>query len=324
MRLWLPLFLVSLLLVKTSRASDTNEALIEVHLIYDQFTTAILSSETAWCSPATLVGPRVFVTAAHCVHLIPDNQMLSVVGPSFRENRHVRAIHMMGDEIATDERFFDGESCKRLFEGIQNNAILTLPQLLTCWNNDGSPDLALIEMEDSIPGKMFTLSSSDSSIGENFRFFRNTDRCANDKGAPSFSLSTMPLFGFKNSQMIFDARGLTGTNGCKFGGSGGTYFSLLKNETIQISAIHSGSTKDGVTMDIHGKRVTVPGNVYGGTRVGSTTVQSWLKSTASKEEFSICGVNRKCPEIIFPGVHHVSVEQTGSFAVCQDSCRLRK
>ena len=112
-KLFLSLLLVSLCQVKTSWASDTSEALIEVNLVNHHFTTAILASETRWCSPATLVGPRVFVTAAHCVHLIPDTRILSVVGPSFREDRRVKAVHIMDGDTATDEEFFNGKDCKK-------------------------------------------------------------------------------------------------------------------------------------------------------------------------------------------------------------------
>lgn len=280
-------------------AADEAGTLIPVEQINQRIVSAIMSDGVMWCSPATLIGPRTFITAAHCVPYIQDEMKLRVRGPQVDEILSIEKISMPSVDLGdlTDEKFFSSAECKKLFEQIENGTTLSPEQLKICWANGGKPDIALITVDKDFSGPMASLRSLPVSRGEKINLLRLSPKCDGNR-LKFYDFSELGVFGFNNSQMILDGLNDDGTHAKNCHGSGGIYFEKdNERESLEIVAIHSVGLSKIPPIKVNGKTVSLPPYYFGGAYVMDAVVQRWLKETAAKHNLKICGLNMNCPRL---------------------------
>ncbi len=257
---------------------------------------AAADDSKGWCTPAMQVGPRVFITAAHCLAVFNRDQFLKIEGRGI--NKRTKFSYLSLGEGLKDELVFSSPECKHLISNIPDESELTLEQMKRCWANDGQADLALLISEESVPGRYLSISQKANSVGEKLMLLGYTPDCG---GNPRFYRATwFAIYGFNNLQVIFDGSGMGITDhdssACN-GDSGGAYLRISSNGSVELNAIHSGGTKEENTeVSIHGKKLRVPRYFAGGTDLTSVPVQKWLLSIANQKGIEICGINISCPK----------------------------
>ncbi|MGZ3806368.1 MAG: hypothetical protein ACXVB4_19310 [Pseudobdellovibrionaceae bacterium] len=261
-------------------------------------TTAYVTDDKEWCTPAVQIGPRTFITAAHCIPLIQNESKLRIIGEGI--NALSGFLFESLGPILSDENTFSATDCKALFEQLHDGDSLTREQMKICWANNGQADVALLITDQSFGGKMISVASAPIQIGETFNLLGYGPSCGGDLG---FYRSTpFKVFGFINSQVVFDGTG-TGisdkdSTACS-GDSGGIYFRGLPETPVEITAVHSGGTKEqSLRISIYGKTVFLPAHFAGGTDITTPIVRQWLARIAQTYGLEICGVNTQCPRTL--------------------------
>lgn len=271
--------------------SSTNESSVPVNTVKKYFVYAQVTDQKSWCSPAVLVGPKTFITAAHCAPLVSTAMSMPVMGAKNSSVAQISKIHFM-DQIYGDEEFFLGQDCLQIFTQVSDGQILSAEQLLGCWFNDGKSDLALISVKEAISGPMLTIAHTPVEAEESSYVLRQEDCVAED--VARFKLAAVHVQGIKNDQIVFKGRDETG-HPVKFcGGSGGVYLRKKNSSALEIFAIHSASIPENITVKIHEKLVTLPPFFHGGTYLTAPAVSKWMEEMAKKEELDLCGINLDC------------------------------
>ncbi len=290
------LILVFILIIVSLRSYSENSQgpgqLVPVSEINQRLITAMLKSTKEWCTPAVLIGPRTFITAAHCTFLVPSNGMLKVVGPSISQFIHVQVI---STPAVTDDDFFLGTGCEKTINGISQGTTLSPQQLLTCWFAGGKPDIALLVADSDISGPMLSLSSNPVQVGEPLKLLGESPKCGGDDGF--YHIARMDLFGFSNSQMVLDTNN-TKEHACG-GDSGGIYFRKLQNNSVSVVGLHSADIRFIGPFKAYNKSFYLPPNFSGGTNITDPKVMRWLVQNIESYDLKICGINVDCPELKF-------------------------
>lgn len=269
--------------------------LIPVKAIKEKITTAYLETNQSWCTPAVMIGPRTFITAAHCTSLIPANRLVKIVGPGFQKMVHVQVL---STPIHSDDDFFSGPQCEATIKGIVNNSVLTPDQLLSCWFVGGEPDLALLIAEENLPGPMLSLEQAPLLPYETVDLLGYSPKCGGDLG--HYHRIQMRTFGFHKAQVVFDGHemGENSSNVSPCGGdSGGIYF-RKKTGGASIAAIHSASINYKGPYNLYGKRFFLPEHFSGGANLTEASVVKWIDTQIKKHDLKICGFNISCVDTV--------------------------
>tara|TARA_Y100001958_G_C21213025_1_gene538599 strand:+ start:869 stop:1825 length:957 start_codon:yes stop_codon:yes gene_type:complete len=278
------------------RASE-NEVWIPAQKINDKFISAYLTNGNQWCSPATLIGPNVFLTSAHCLPLIGHSKKIQIVGLNNNQKVAIRNTYSH-DSIISEDEFFSGEECKNTFESINDKSQLKPSELLKCWYSGGKSDVAIIVTEADFTAPMFSISSRKIDSGEQISFLRYADGCGGEVG--NYSLAQLDVFGFQKNQMVLNGNHQNGSTVKNCGGSGGPYFSKKLDGSVEVIGLHSAGTRANLELTIYGKRVFLPANFLGGTHLRSQEVWQWLNQIAAEKNLKICGVNFPCQPVFLP------------------------
>lgn len=270
--------------------------LIPVKEVRKILTTAIVSDNRSWCTPAVQIGPKTFLTAAHCIPLLKDAMTIHIQGPQIDLDSHFKTI---STSMLTDENSFSSEKCKHVFEGLSDGETMTELEMLACWGNDGQPDLAIIITEKIVNGPMLSLSKTAPFASERLNLLGYSPPCGGDLG---YCRSTrFKFFGFINSQIVFSGvgEGYGGNSSAACGGeSGGFYFRNRSNQGAELVAIHSEATgNENIHSQINGKNIFVPAHMAGGTNLTELRVQQWIEQVIASEEIKICGFNLQCSDL---------------------------
>lgn len=261
-------------------------------------TTAEISTTTEWCTPAVQIGPRVFITAAHCAKLLEGQKVLKIIGPGIQTESGFRVI---STPSLSDEVSFSAPNCRSIFDGLKDGDTLTKQQMLDCWANDGQTDLAVLVIDADISGPMLSISSSSIASGEQLSLLGEAPACGGDFGF--YRTTSFRVFGFNHSQVVLDGaeQGYPAGDSSACGGdSGGIYYREYLHSGVEVVAIHSAGTREQeAAVTINGKKVILPLHLSGGTDLTDPVARNWLKHNAESNRLSICGINISCPKFEF-------------------------
>lgn len=256
-----------------------------------------IDDSQGWCTPAMQVGPRVFITAAHCLPIFKQKTSVQIVGNNI--NKQLPFSFFSLGEGLTDETTFNAPECRELISGLPDGSELTLEQMRLCWANGGQADLALLVVDEKVGGQYLSVSRQINSVGDDLVLLGYTPDCGGD---PRFyRAASFITYGFNNFQIVLSGagKGITDHDSSACGGdSGGGYLRLSKG-SVELVAIHSGGTKEGsLELSIHGKKVFVPKYFSAGTDLTNIEVHKWLGLVAEKNKLEICGVNLSCQKLL--------------------------
>ena len=272
---------------------------IPVSLVQNTFNTALIETETEWCTPAMQIGPRTFIAAAHCTPLLEKRTLLEIRGPL---GKQTAAFKVVSQPVIADDDSFSGERCQQIFANIANGNTLSEEQLVSCWFQDGASDIALLITDHDISGPMASLATKPIIEGERLNLLGWSPICDGDLGF--YRSLPFKQLNFTGSQVVFSGQdiGISGiSSSACMGDSGGIYFRETSEGSIEIAAIHTGGTRDvDFTVELNGKMVVVPGHYAGGTDLSSPIPTAWLRTAAKSENLKICGLNLDCDGIVFP------------------------
>lgn len=265
---------------------------IRTKSIQDHVSVARIENSEEMCSPAVLIGPRVFLTAAHCTPLIASNGLVKVYGPGFNKIIRVKAVTM---SLITDDDFFSGDDCRTLIQSLPDGVTLTDQYLAKCWFKGGAADIALLVADQDIQSPMLSLGGIAPQNMEVISRLAEISKCGGDQGF--FNRSQFKVFELNNSQVVLENFnvGSAQSNLSKCGGgSGGIYYRTLQDGSINIVGIHSASIQNAGPYTIYGKKIFLSTNLFGGTNLFATEPMDWLIHQIAKFGLQICGINLTC------------------------------
>lgn len=274
---------------------------IPVASVRSAINTAQVSNAVEWCTPAVQVGPRTFITAAHCAVLLAGQETLRVQGPNLKVEPKFKVISTPG---ISDESSFSAPNCKAIFSSLRDGDTLTREQMLECWANNGQADLALIVVDQDVPGAMLSVALAPIVVDEALSHLGYSPSCGGDAGY--YRTTAFKVFGFNHMQVALDGRGMgiSGGNSWSCGGdSGGIYYRPSTKTGVEIAAVLTASTHpkhENMPLLINGKNVILPPHLSGGTNLTDPDVRDWLEQNANANQLKICGINAQCSEVLIP------------------------
>ena len=269
--------------------------LVPTSFLTTRMTFARIETKEEMCSPAVLIGPRTFLTAAHCTPLIPSDGVVKVIGPSIVTSVKVEIISM---PVIRDDDFFAGKRCRRVIDGVVSGDTLSPLQLGGCWFNGGAGDIALLVTDQDIQASFVALDLNPTREGELLNRIGENATCGGDQGF--FHRVHLKVSSFTGSQMVLENKGAgpiqDGLSACG-GDSGAIYYREDADKGIRVVGVHSASISSAGPYKILGKNIYLPTGYFGGTNLAEAKSTSWLKREAASRKLQICGLNLACAPV---------------------------